>query len=87
MDLKKEPSDEKPMAEKPALSTLVLFLSYITDLVFAALVFIVFLLATWGLHYCGDALDKLSINFVLLRFFELTLIPCGTLLCAIFVLE
>ena len=46
----------KPVINKLASPLRVPFLSYITEVVFAALVFIVFLLATWGLHYIGNAL-------------------------------
>ena len=72
------------VVRKPGLLAPALFVPCITNLVFAALVFTVFLSASCSLHYSGYALDTLSINFVLLGFFELTLVLSGTLFCVPF---
>ena len=73
------------VVRKPGLLAPSLFVPCITTLVFAALVFTVFLSASYSLNYGGYTPDTLSINFVLLGFSELTLVLSGTLLCAILV--
>ena len=83
---KKPLSNETGDTEKPALSLRIPFLSYITELVFATVVFIVFLLVTWGLHCLGNTLGIAWIRFSW-RIFEMLVISFGTLLCVLFFLK
>lgn len=75
-----------PVIKKPALSLRVPLLSYITEVGFAAIVFIVFLLVTWGLHCLGNTLGIAWIRFSW-RIFEMLVISFGTLLCVLFFLK
>ncbi|MBA7630582.1 hypothetical protein ES703_38105 [subsurface metagenome] len=76
----------EPVVKKPALPVLALLLSYITELVFAFLVLILFLLATWGLHSCGEALGLVKTLF-LWRLLELLVVSFGTLWCVVFFIK
>lgn len=86
MALGKEPLPEKTVVKKTALLPRELFLSYITDLIFVVLVFIVFLLVTWGLHCLGNTLGIAWFRFSW-RIFEMSVISFGTLLCVLFFLK
>ena len=78
-----------PVIKKPALSLRVPFLSYITKVLFAVLVFFVFVLVTWVLHYLGNILGIVGIVWLRLPWliFEMLVISFGTLLCVFFFLK
>ena len=86
--MEKDRLPEKPVDEKnPVLLPLALFFSYITDLVFVALVFVIFFLASKGLHHFGNALDVSSSFLFVLRFFELMVITASAFCCAFFCMK
>jgi hypothetical protein len=78
MALEEEASREEPVAQKSASSSLALFLSYITDLVFVSIVGLVLFLTSWFLwHYSNSmfmrftGLGVASFGYVLAIFFFL----------------
>lgn len=85
MENKPLSSNETNGIEKPASSLRIQFLSYITDFVFAVLVFIGFLLITWILHSLGNTFGISWFRFFW-RLFELLVISFGTLWCVVFVI-
>ncbi len=68
------------------LSSTQILLPYIIELIVSFLVFVVFLLSTWSLHYLGDILRTPRFVFFL-RILELFVISFGTLLCVLFFLK
>ena len=64
-----------------------LLFSFIIEIIFTVIVFVVSFITTLGLHYLGSALKITGFGALLWRLFELALISFTTLWCVVFLIR